>query len=149
LLHNPTGEPKPAYYAYQNLCAVLDNRYMRIEANIETEVTDHGIFYGIGSFEDAFPSIPITGVFKTEENDYLIAYWLPWHGQEYLPELASINLSVNARFDDPVLIDLLSGKIYQLDKPEVENNSSVFKDLPLADYPMVLAEKKQIDRLDN
>ena len=144
LLHNPTGEPKPGYYAYQNLCAVIDNRYERVEIKTETEVTDPGIFYGIGPFEDAFPSVPLTGAFKTTNGQYLIAYWLPWHGQEHLPELAFINLSANANFNNPVLIDLMSGNVFDLEVSDMQNNASLFTNLPLADYPMVIAEKDQV-----
>ena len=144
LLHNPTGEEKPAYYAYQNLCAVVDNRYERIESEVKIEIKDPGVFYGIGSFEDAFPSVPLTGAFKTKSNNSLIVYWLPWHGQEYLPKLASIDLVTPLGFSDPVLVDLLNGKVYQL-IVETGNNASNFKSLPLADYPMLIVEKEELD----
>ena len=143
LLHNPTGEEKAGYYAYQNLCAVVDNRYELIRSKASIEVKDPGVFYGIGSFEDAFPSIPISGAFKTKDNNHLIVYWLPWHGQEYLPKLALVDLVTPLEFSDPVLVDLLNGRVYQLEV-EKGDNTSTFSNLPLADYPMLIVEKEEL-----
>ena len=72
-----------------------------------------------------------------------MVYWLPWHGQEYLPKLASVDLAIPLKFSDPVLVDLLSGEVYQLDV-EAGDNSSAFKNLPLADYPMLIVEKEEL-----
>ncbi|MCK5277437.1 MAG: hypothetical protein KAK04_02850, partial [Cyclobacteriaceae bacterium] len=98
---------------------------------------------GIGSFEDAFPSVPISGAFKTKENNHLVVYWLPWHGQEYLPKLAFVDLAVPFEYSDPVLVDLLNGKVYQLEG-ETGSGTSAFKNLPLADYPMLIVEKEEL-----
>ena len=53
LLSNPNLTPKPGYYAYQNLCATIDKSFTPIILKHKVEVTDEGMFYGIGSGDDA------------------------------------------------------------------------------------------------
>ncbi len=50
------------------------------------QVLDQGMFYGVGHEDDAFPSVPLVAGFVTAEKHYLVAYWLPWHPQEYTPD---------------------------------------------------------------
>ena len=92
VLENPDLTPKPAYFAYQNLCAVFDGRYARAEVTSKVTVEDPGVFFGIGEDDDAFPSKPLVASFKTKDNHYLLAYWLPWHAQEIIRE-ATISLT--------------------------------------------------------
>jgi hypothetical protein len=145
LLDAPSDTPKPAYYAYQHLCAILDRRYAPVTRAARVEVIDPGVFAGIGPPDDAFPSVPIVASFRKGEGAYHLAYWLPWHGQEYLPRLARVRLSAtDVRFDAPVLIDLLSGEVFALPAPRLDGREVVFDDLPLADYPFVIAEHGEI-----
>lgn len=144
LLSNPDLKPKPAYYAYQNLCSVLDKNFKPIDLKHSVEITNQGMFYGIGKADDAFPSIPLVASFKDGNDNYVIAYWLPWHPQEFTPQPATIILSLDAiKMKKPVLIDLLTGKIYQLNAM-VTNNKTVFSQLPLSDYPFLIMEETSI-----
>jgi len=146
ILTNPDFTPKPAYYTYQNLCAVMDARYKVFRTDYDIEVKDSGVFYGIGPEDDAFPSVPLLASFKTAENQHLVAYWLPWNAQEYLPKLAKVEVNVqNTAFKNPVLIDLLEGKAYQINGFQSANGSTRFENLPLADYPMLIVERDEID----
>jgi hypothetical protein len=57
-------------------------------------------------------------------------------------------------FDEPVLLDLLSGDMYDLGKNNVRMNDNdkwrisqeaqIFQQLPLRDYPMLIVEKKMV-----
>jgi hypothetical protein len=146
LLSNPDLVPKPAYFTYQNLCAVMDDQYTVQKVEHTIEVLDPGMFYGIGPEDDAFPSVPLVAGFVTGDGHHLIAYWLPWHPQEYTPDPASIDLELaNCQFERPVRIDLLTGKVYQLDDPVNKNGKSFFHDLPLTDYPFLIAELDKIE----
>jgi hypothetical protein len=150
ILENPSGTPKPAYYAYQNLCALIDKSYVPIDIQSETKVTDPGIFYGIGPWEDAFPSVPLVACFQKGDGTSLLVHWLPWHGQEYLPKLARIDLVVkDVVIEEPVLIDLLSGAVYQLDGASSDDNTFSVSNLPLADYPIIIAAKSQVEIVKN
>jgi len=146
LLSNPDLVPKPAYFTYQNLCSVMDDRYKIKNFVHSIEVVNQGMFHGIGPEDDAFPSVPLLAGFTTAEDHHLIAYWLPWHPQEYTPEPATINLELeDLTFENPVRIDLLSGNVYQIDNMENKNGRTIFQDLPLSDYPFLIAEQNEIE----
>jgi len=147
LAHN-TWEPKPAFYAYRNLCAVLDGRYMKSN-NIkpELEIKSTGDFYGIGKYDDAFPSQPLVATFRSDNGDILIAWWLPWQAQENILHPAEINLTLeNAVFREPVMLDPLTGKIYPIIKVSSSSREYVttFIQLPMLDYPLIITEKDEI-----
>ncbi len=144
LLNNPDMVPKPAYYAYQNLAALIDGRYKRAEIPTRIDVKDPEPFYGIG-VDDAFPSVPLAASYKTDDGKYILAHWLPWHGQEYLPRYATVDLRAEgASFREPVLVDLLSGKVYALKGMRTESGAVVLPGLPLADYPFAVVERDMI-----
>jgi hypothetical protein len=124
----------------------MDDRYKINNFAHSIEVVEQGMFHGIGPEDDAFPSVPLLAGFSADEIHHLIAYWLPWHPQEYTPDPAIVNLELkNCRFEKPVRIDLLSGKVYEIDKYEQTGGSTLFYDLPLNDYPMIIAELAEID----
>ena len=135
--------PKPAYFAYQNLCAVIDSRYQRDEPEYRFDVSSPGSFYGIGEYEDAFPSVPLLAAFRSEDAGFL-AFWLPWIPQETISDFATVSLDVRSEFKDPVLLDLLQGNIYALPDFQSSAGNARFGGLPLADYPLVIAERNEI-----
>ena len=144
VLENPGLTPKPAYFAYQNLCAVFDGRYKRTEVASKVTIEDPGVFYGIGEDDDAFPSKPLVASFKTKGDHFLLAYWLPWHAQEIIRE-ATIRLSANnVKFNEPVLVDLLTGYAYNVEMKINTSGETVFENIPLADYPFVIVEKREL-----
>jgi hypothetical protein len=145
LLSNPDLKPKPGFYAYQNLCAVIDKTYKPILVRHQVDVIDQGMFYGIGKADDAFPSIPFVASFKTEDQKFAIGYWLGWHPQEFTPKPASINLYVEkTKFTNPVLVDLLKGNVYVLNKFKTTDDGSTFFGLPLLDYPFLITERSAV-----
>ena len=135
--------PKPAYFAYQNLCAVMDSRYKKDELEYQFQVENPGSFFGIGEYEDAFPSVPLLASFKSDDAA-LLAFWLPWLPQETIAEFATVSLEVGAKFEDPVLLDLLTGYTYALDDVQRSNGKTHFGSLPLADFPLVIAEGNEV-----
>lgn len=144
LLTNPDFDRKPAFYAYQNLCAVWKPEYKPIEVEYNIEVLDQGIFYGIGEEDDAFPSVPLLASFSDGEGNDLVAWWLPWNAQEHLPKLAKINISLQGiSFTDPVILDPLSGKVYDMEIQKT-NNGCLLEKIGLADYPLIMVEKSTI-----
>ena len=144
LLENPESEPKPGYYAYQNLCALIDSGFRPIHIQSTIDIKSTGIFYGIGKEDDAFPSIPLVAKFQNKDSNYLISYWLPWHPQEII-KYATIDIRLSkAKFNDPVLIDLLDGKVYQISNFKADQSGTIIFELPMGDYPLIIAEKKDI-----
>lgn len=147
LLANPGLEPKPAFYAYQNLCAVFDGRYQRVEfdGRAAVRVTAPGQFSGIGQYDDAYPSVPLVAAFRAANGAAFLAYWLPWQPQEYTPKPARIALRAPGfAFKEPVLVNLLDGSVHSLPAPRQGNGAAVFADLPMFDFPLVIAERTEI-----
>lgn len=121
-----------------------DDRYARTEPDYRFRVVDPGQFHGIGEHEDAFPSVPLLAAYESEDATFL-AYWLPWIPQEYIGELATIDLEVSARFREPVLIDLMNGGVYLLETFESLGGKTLLSGLPMADYPFAIAERRMVD----
>ncbi|MFB3829717.1 MAG: hypothetical protein ACE15B_23305 [Bryobacteraceae bacterium] len=138
LLSNPDLKPKPGYFAYQNLCALMDGRYQAAPTEYEIEIRESGPFYGIGAEDDAFPSVPLLTCYKSAQGKHILAYWLPWYPAEYLPGFARVDLKASGVvFRSPVLVDLLSGEVYGMRR--------ALTGLPLADYPFAIVEKEEIE----
>jgi hypothetical protein len=148
LLANPDLTPKPAFYAYRNLTALMDGRYRPVELNNRTaiRVTAQGQFAGVGEHDDAYPSIPLTAAYRTAAGAALVAYWLPWQPQEYTPRPARITLRLPASlaFREPVLVNLLDGAVHALPAPRREGGEAVLADLPMCDYPLVVVERAEV-----
>ena len=144
VLESPGLNPKPAYFAYQNLCAVFDGRYKPVKIMSKVTIDDPGIFRGVGDEDDAFPSIPLVSSFKTATDKYFIAYWLPWYPQEIIREGRITLAAGDAKFKDPVLIDLLDGEVHSVEFT-VEDSGILFKNIPLADYPYVIVERGEVE----
>jgi len=146
LLTNPELTEKPAFHAYQNLCAIWQPSYKPHEKRYQVDVLDQGIFYGIGEEDDAFPSVPLVASYSDNSGNNLVAWWLPWNAQEDLSKLALINLRLKGiLFDDPVLIDLLTGNVFEFKSFKKEEGMLICNNLPLADYPLILAERKTVN----
>ncbi len=147
LLANPGLKPKPAFYAYQNLCAVFDGRYLPVDFDGRTavRVLSPGQFNGIGESDDAYPSIPLVAAYRAKDGAALVAYWLPWQPQEYTPRPARIELrGAGLSFEEPVIVNPLDGSVRTLQPPRVEAGAVIFSDLPLFDFPLVIVERGEI-----
>ena len=147
LLANPGLTPNPAFYAYQNLTALFDARYAPVEFATKPVVTvrSQGQFSGVGENDDAYPSVPLVAGYRTAAGATLVAYWLPWQPQEYTPKPAHVSLRLpGAKFVAPVLVNLLDGSVHALPAPRDESGVAVFADLPLFDFPLVIAERAEV-----
>lgn len=146
ILSNPDFNPKPAFYTYQNLCSLIDKSYKTIKNGHEVTINDSGVFYGIGEFDDGFPSQTLVAHFINSENESLVAYWLPWHPQENIMQAANINIIIeNTNFDNPVMVDLLTGDVLEIIDFENVDNNVIFNNIPLIDYPLCIIERNEVD----
>jgi len=146
ILFREDNSPKPGFHAYQNLTASMDNRYKPFRTKYEFQIHDQGVFYGLGVQEDAYPSVPLVASYKTNQDQYWVAYWLPWNAQEHIEDFATVSLKVNgASYDDPVLLDLLTGEVFAMEDVSREDNSVKFNNVPLGDYPIAIVERDEIE----
>ncbi len=147
LLSNPDLNPKPAFYAYRNLTALFDGRYRAVDvpAGGLVRVVSPGQFAGVGEDDDAYPSVPLVAAFRTERGAALVAYWIPWQPQEYTPRPARIELRIpGMTFRKPVIVNPLDGSVRSLAVPRREGDTAVFPDLPMFDFPLMIAEREEV-----
>lgn len=99
--------------------------------------------YSFDSISSRLGSVPLLAAFKSTDAA-LLAIWLPWIPRETISEFATISLDVGSEFKDPVLLDLLTGNVYAVKDFQGSGGKSRFGILPLADYPLVIAERSEI-----
>lgn len=127
LLEHEDLSEKPAYYTLQNLAALVQGQVQPDSTPVELEIIKHGDFYGVRE------SDLIRHRLKANIGELLL-YWLPWHPQERVQPGA---VKIQTNFKEPVCIDLIDGAVYEMP----ENQA------PLADYPMIIAERKAIESM--
>jgi hypothetical protein len=129
--------PKPAYYALQRLCSVLAEVRRAEQAEHEFEVHDRG---SLPSSLIADDVLAYTFAFPSGNAGFV--YWVPKGMSEHFqPGVATVAVALELR--DPVLVDLVGDAVYPLSASRQDGRSS-FEHLPLADYPLILAEKGDI-----
>lgn len=127
LLRGRTYEPKPAYYAYQRLCALFDAETRRSEGSVRFEVK---------------ANVPIQVATFQRRGVPLCAYWTP---ADLMKDFAvtrveaALSPGPGTRWAEPVLIDPLTGWAYRLDAA-ADGRAT----LPLTDYPLVITEQSVV-----
>jgi hypothetical protein len=138
LLRFGSWQPKPSYFAYQNLTSLIDSSFTPTTLHATFKIVDQGIFYG------ARPE-KIMAIDFLKSREVSLAYWLPWRPQEIIKP-AKVDISLDSvKIEEPVLIDLLDGAIYSVDQAFESKNRINFSSLPLADYPMILTSRKSVN----
>ncbi len=119
LLRGADYTPKPAYFAYQNLCALFDSETRRFKAKFKIAGAD-----GTQTTAAAFK----------RHGKTLVAYWAVENLTQDVP-MKKVQIVIGdaekATMADPALLDPLTGQVYKL---------ASFDALPLADYPLILAD---------
>lgn len=156
----PRVEPKIAFSALQNLGSIVYGavrvRTAILHCTESTNLTSEEEYKMYG-----------TGESKTMNNVYstmldlgggkILAFWETGKAVDSC-ETKSIDLLLwdweGNGFEEPVLLDLLSGNIYDLgnsytrindnDKYRLSQEAQIFQQLPLRDYPMLVVEKKMV-----
>ncbi len=127
--------PKPAYFAYQCLCALFDAKTKKLSGDApvvkETSLESHRIQYMRGG--------------RFARNGKAVhVYWFPGKLPEtFEPFSATLQLAVSAdaTIAEPVLIDPLSRKVYELTGVARGEEGLVVADLPLLDYPLLITDR--------
>jgi len=128
--------PKPAYKAYQNLISVLNNSLKaKVNNHLMSEIVSQGSFYNIKSKNLLFVEV------QNKKGQNFLAYWAVWRMQDVVTE-GKISVELETPFRHPVLINLLSGEVLEI--PGKDFSSREIRNLPLADYPFIIAEMESI-----
>ena len=129
LLRGADYTPKPAYYAYQCLCALFDANTRRTSLS-PALIDQKKVALQEGEF--------------VRNGRTLYAYWFPadllqaWEARKMSVRLT---FPEGATITEPVLIDPLSGKAYALGQTTIDMTGLVAQDLPLLDYPLILTDR--------
>ncbi len=130
--------PRKVYYAMRNFCALFDSKispaedeFINISKNISpTKKTSRLEECAVES---------VSKVFLREGKYPILAYWLPEDLQmRTLPDF-SVKITYYGKMPNPVLIDMLTGKVYKLKEQ--------LRTLPLADYPLFIAPLSAVEDL--
>jgi hypothetical protein len=129
-------EPKPAAYAYRNLAGLIDQRFEAKPVPIAIELVDSGSFGQVRS-----ESISTYTLQEKTTGSPLVLYWLPVPMQTEVAA-GKIKLSLEGQhLKDAVLVDLLDASVYRPTRSLSADGRAIFRDLPLADYPLVLCDR--------
>jgi hypothetical protein len=131
--------PKPSFYAYRNLISLIrGNEIKALPEDSDLEITCYGSFRGLWE-EDVV-------IYKLKEKQTTFyCYWIPWRMQEYVKP-GRINLKIsNAELESPVLVDLLTGHVFNPGNVRQNEDTTTIEQLPIADYPLIVAGKKNVD----
>lgn len=122
---------RPSYYGVQHLTAFFDES---VEA------------VGIMEYNSrAYRDMTVAGF--TKENTPVALVWyndrIP--GDDFEWEIVDFTIQ-GIKFQDPVYVEIISGKVYEIDKTdwEVKGQDSNFKKLPVWDSPMMIVERSEV-----
>lgn len=134
--------PKPAACAYRNLAGLIDERFDPKPTSIAIELIDSGSFGQVRS-----ENISTYMLQEKTTGSPLVVYWLSVPMQtEVVP--GKITLSMEDRdLKNPVLVDLLNGRVYRSACAHTADGKVTFKDLPLSDHPLVLCDSTVVEPL--
>lgn len=131
---------KPAFYAVQHLTSIFDDQLVRVpDFSCTAEKHDNiEIFiYGYKSLKKEYQVVTV------------------WKGGEIPSNQTNIskcNFSISkGKFKNPVLVDLISGKVYQIPENHWAKNESnySFVSIPVPDFPILIAEKSLLQMIPN
>lgn len=133
-------EPKPAAYAFQNLASLIDDRLTPKPVPTAIQILDPGPLAGANA-----ESVHVYTWTEKQTGSPVIAYWLAVPMQtESAAGKVRITLS-EAAIPQPVLVDLLDGRVYSVE-PVIRNvGGTVFENLPVADSPLVLCSRTLVE----
>ncbi len=139
--------PKMAYYAIQNVTSIFDDQLERIKG---LEFT-HNI-NGVNPEDNKYTtntdrSISVYGFRNKQTQKQLYTIWMDDHIPAESNKTNSMEfIFSNANFSDPVLVDMITGTVYEIpeNKWSKKGNVYTFKDIPIYDAPIVIADKSTI-----
>jgi hypothetical protein len=132
--------PKPAYFALQRLCSALAQVRRAEQAAYRVRVIESGSLPESVSAADL-----LAWTYAYPSGNLAFVYWLP-KGMSERIQPGVIDLKVALDWQEPVLVDLIADAVYPLSRASSEG-WSIFEALPLTDYPLIVAEKSDLDLL--
>ena len=138
LLNLNTWTPKDAYHTVAYFTSIFDSRFDTPKtAGTTFTIAKPGSF--TGSTASSIRVVTAGGA----QGD-VVTYWLPV-GMKDTITAAQVRLTLsNANITDPVLVDLLDGRVFNIQVTTDASGTLVFPDLPLADYAFVIVSRAAV-----
>lgn len=140
--------PKIAYYAMQHVASIFDHSLQRIKAlkptfNPNLKTAPGEVKYN----KSTDRSLAVYGYEHTSSKKQLYTIW----NNECIPvdanQTKSINFTfLNGNFDTPVYVDIISGRVYDIPATDWSKTGTtyVFKNIPVYDAPILIADKSLV-----
>lgn len=123
--------PKPAYYAVQHLTSVFDDQLELIK-NYRYAVET------VGNFNISLYA------FKNNAGNQVVTMWFNDKTPSDKDEKSYRDFTFyEGKFDQPVWVDMVSGKIYEIPKQNIKKNGTRYNfiQIPIYDTPVLIADK--------
>jgi hypothetical protein len=122
---------RPSYYGVQHMVSFFDDS---VDAVGELDYSSN-----------AYRKITVAGFKKEKEPVVLVWYNDRVPDDEMKWEQVTLTIK-NTNFEDPVYVEMISGKVFDLDSTDWKNKDGevVFKSLPVWDSVIMIAERSQI-----
>jgi Glycosyl hydrolases family 39 len=139
--------PKVAYYAIQNVTSIFDDSLERLKTLEHTSnIVGAGNKNRYSSSTDR--SLSVYGYQHKVSKKQVYTIWM----DENIPvesnktKLQTFSFS-NADFDTPVFVDIITGAVYEIPATQwsKKGNMYTFKDFPVYDAPVLIADKSLIN----
>jgi hypothetical protein len=123
--------PKLAYQAAQHVFTLFDDQWVPLQENQPTVNGEKTAVFG----------------YRHQANKgTLVTLWCndARPADTYEPKMTTV--AVTGSFTQPVLVDLISGVVYEIPKKQWKKagNKHTFSDVPVADYPVLIADKSSV-----
>ncbi len=139
--------PKLAYYALQHVTALFDNSLERLRdlEDLHNLAAAKPGEYRYNKGTDR--SLAVYGYRHKTSGKHVYTIWM----DEFIPtesnKTKALNFSfTNANFDQPVFVDILTGKVYDIPASQWKKTGAVvsFTNIPVYDAPILLADKSLV-----
>jgi len=142
-------KPKLAYHAVQHVASIFDNSLERIQnirqthnSNLVPSNPDD-----IAMTKSTDLGFAVYGYRHTESKLNVFTIWKNENIPTNSIEKQNCNVSfANANFKEPVYVDIITGEVYKIpaDKWKKEGPKYSFRDIPIYDGPVLIADKSLI-----
>ncbi len=139
LFASESWQPKAAAFAFRNLASAFDDRCKPTPIPMQINIVDKG------SFETTSPDKLRSLTAVDPSGRPLIYYWLAVEMQAVCrPGAAELELPADKLPKNPVLVDLLDGRVYRVPPPRSTGDQATFSRLPLTDAPFLFCDRESL-----
>lgn len=123
--------PKLSYKAAQHVFSLFDDQIVTDSIKITSNGTNQSFF----AYKNSGNNLTLITIWQSEDRP----------ADTYETKLTMVTVE-GGRFKNPVFADLITGNIYELptNKWKKEGNNIIFTDIPIPDYPVLIADKSCI-----